>query len=321
MQSYITDPNNPNYDPPVYLPPDLQVHEGAQVFSEETWHLPRNIFREVRKHTTGKGIRVAVLDTGINPHPSIPKPLVSKSFINGQTPLDPTSGHGTHCAGTIASRDEDIGLAPEADLFAIKVLSNQGSGSSSGIADGIEYAIEQGAHVISMSLGGGSSFTRTNTAIRNALNQGIIVCIAAGNSGFNGTTNTIGWPARSAEGICVAALTDRGVPANFSSGGMQMTIAAPGQNILSCDNRGPGWRFMSGTSMATPFVAGCWALLLSLFRSKGIPSLVGINAVNEFIKLNATDLLKEGHDPATGHGMFSMLEVVTKVAKDELVYA
>lgn len=306
-------------DPIVTLPPDLVVHDEVYIQATETWHLPRSKYRPIRDISNGKNVKVAVLDTGIVDHTVLPKPIASRSFIPGQSVID-GNAHGTHVSGTVLARDEDIGLAPGADLIIGKVLSNQGSGSSSGIAAGILWAIEQGADIISLSLGGGSRYEPTIDAIKKAYSHGIVVCTAAGNSGFNGSGNTIGYPARAGESQVVAALTDRGVPATFSSGGVQMTIAAPGQNILSTSNNGSGFRMMSGTSMATPFVAGCFALIISLARSRGLPSWTSVQAVNAFIKTNATDLLTPGHDPATGYGMFDMTEVIGKLAKDELIY-
>jgi subtilisin len=310
---------NTMYDPIVTLPPDLKIEDDISLFSDETWHLPRELFRKIRKISSGRGVKVAVLDTGCFPHPTLPEPVFRKSYV-GQSAMDPRSGHGTHCAGTILSRDEDIGIAPEADLEVHQVLSDSGSGGSQGITDAINQAIDNGVDIVSMSLGGGGSYNPTNVAIKRAMDSGIITCIAAGNSGFNGTNNTIGWPAKSKQGVVVAALKQDFTPANFSSGGIEMTIAAPGQQILSCDNRGPGFRFMSGTSMATPFVAGCFALILSYMRSQGRPSMTGVEAVNKFISTNATDLLKPGHDPSTGHGMFSMLEVMERLSQDTLLY-
>jgi subtilisin family serine protease len=308
------------FDPPVTTPPDLdRMDNQSAIQSAETWHLPRSVWRKIREKVTGKNVKVAVLDTGLYRHPTLPAPFAERSFIPGQSPAD-GNAHGTHCSGTVCSRDEDIGVAPEAELANGKVLSNQGSGSSSGIAAGVRWATELKVDVISMSLGGGSSYQPTNEAIKDALSQGIIVCCAAGNSGFNGSSNTIGWPARSGQSVCVAALTDRGVPANFSSGGSQMTIAAPGQNILSCANSGTGFRFMSGTSMATPFNAGCWALIIEARRRKGLPSFTSIAEVNAFVRANATDMGTPGHDPATGFGQFNMMELMVKLAEDTLVY-
>ena len=306
------------FDPVVGIPPDLIRHSGPSIMSDQTWHLPRDKYRPIRKQTAGKGIKVAVLDTGVYNHPDLPTPVAAKSFIRGQTVND-RNGHGTHCSGTVLSRDEDIGLAPEADLIIGKVLSDQGSGSSSGIAAGINWAIDEGADIISLSLGGGSAYAPTIEAIKRAFANGVIVVAAAGNSGFNGRSNTIGYPARSGEAVCVAALKSDFTPANFSSGGEQMTVAAPGQQILSCNN-GPGFVFMSGTSMATPFVAGCFALIVSKMRELGKPSWTSVEAVDRFIESNSKDLLAPGRDAATGHGMFDMTEVITHVAKDDLNY-
>lgn len=306
-------------NPPIWHIPDDTRYDGhQQLMSDETWHLPRGVYRPIREVADGEGVKVAVLDTGYYPHESLPKPLAERSFISGENVRD-GNGHGTHCAGTILSRDEDIGLAPKADLIVGKVLSNRGSGSSAGIAAGVEWAIREGADIISMSLGGGSPYTPTISAIKDALDQGIVVCCAAGNSGFSGRGNTIGWPARSGEAICVAALKQGNIPANFSSGGEQMTIAAPGERILSCNN-GNGYVFMSGTSMATPFVAGCYALILSYMRGKGKPSMTGIEAHEQFVKKNATDLLAPGHDPATGYGMYDMASVLQKIPVETLEY-
>lgn len=305
-------------DPEYSIPPDLVRHHNlVRPQSPETWHLPRHIFDEVRKVSTGKGIKVAVLDTGYTPHETLPDPLTQKSFTG--EPVRDRNGHGNHCAGTILSRDKDIGLAPEADLIPVKVLSDRGSGSSSGIAAGIKWAVEQGADILSLSLGGSSRYEPTVRNIKEAINQGVVVCCAAGNSGFNGRRNTIGYPAKAGESICVGALKSDFTPASFSSGGEQMTQAAPGQQILSTGVRGSDYVFMSGTSMATPYVAGSWALILSYLRSLGYPSFSSLSQINNFVKKNATDLLSPGHDPATGFGMFSMLEVLTNLAKNELV--
>lgn len=306
------------YDPIVELPPDLQLL-SFEPMSRPTWHLPRNVYDPIRRISNGYGVKVAVLDTGYYKHPTLPTAIATRSFINGESVVD-RNAHGTHCSGTVLSRDPNIGLAPAAELIIGKVLSNAGSGSSSGIAAGINWAVDQGADIINLSLGGGSSYAPTNQAIQRAVSRGVIVCIAAGNSGFNGSTNTIGFPARAGDGICVAALNERFQPATFSSGGVQMIIAAPGQNILSCANSGDNYRLMSGTSMACPFVAGCYALIVSQMRRLGQPSWTSTQAVNAFVRANAKDLLTPGHDHRTGFGMYDMTSVMTTLAKDELIY-
>jgi subtilisin len=310
---------NNTQSPPIWgIPDDLVEHDDFRVASAETWHLPRSVWQNIRKRVTGRGTKVAVLDTGIASHPVLPKPLLTRSFISGQS-VEDGNGHGTHCAGTVLGRDEDIGVAPEAELIVGKVLSNGGSGSSSGIAAGIEWALEQGADVVSMSLGGGSSYEPTNAAIRKCIAAGTIVCVAAGNSGFSGRGNTIGWPARSGAGVCVGATQQNGAIAGFSSGGEQLTVACPGQQILSCSTRG-GFVMMSGTSMATPFMAGLCALIIELMRREGNARFTSIQAITAFLKSISQDRGTPGHDPSFGHGVPVADDIINALANDKLEF-
>jgi subtilisin family serine protease len=307
------DPNAPDWG----IPGDL-VRDDDMVFSasSETWHLPRDKWRKIRGRVTGAGVKCAVLDTGVVTHADLPRPIALKSFIARESVTD-RNGHGTHCAGTVLSRDEDIGVAPEADFIAVKVLSDRGVGSSAGIAAGVRWAIEEGADVISMSLGGGSAYQPTIDAIKDAMNAGVWVVVAAGNSGFSGRGNTIGWPARSDQGICTGATRQDGRIANFSSGGTQLTWACPGQQILSCSHRG-GFTMMSGTSMATPFGAGLAALIIELMRREGSARLTGREAIHGFIKRITKDAGQPGHDPSFGHGIPQAATIVDLLAQDDL---
>lgn len=302
-------------DDPIYtIPPDTIIHPVALAEPQATWHHPPEDWDPIRKISRGKGIRVAVLDTGVDmDHKLLKRPIYTKSFIRGESVEDGHS-HGTHCIGSVCAQDDRFACAPEADYMAIKVLSNSGSGSSSGIAAGVNDAIDQGAHIISMSLGGGSPFQPTIDAIKRAFSKNILVVIAAGNSGFDGRNNTIGWPAKSGQGICVGATKSDGSIANFSSGGEQVDIAAPGQQILSTI---PGNRtgFMSGTSMATPITAGCYALILEVMWGLGYPKWDSVGAVRAFNKLNAKDMGKPGRDPSFGDGVFLMKDLMNSLTK------
>ena len=138
-------------------------------------------------YSQGKGIRVAVVDTGIDfNHPDIkPNYVGGASFVPGAaTPMD-DQGHGTHCAGTIAAAVEGsnvVGVAPQASLYGVKVLDRNGSGQFSWIIAGIDWCIQNGMHVVSMSLGGSSAPTALETMCNTAWSKGLLLVAAAGNA-------------------------------------------------------------------------------------------------------------------------------------------
>lgn len=227
--------------------------------------------------SSGKGIIVAVLDTGVTKtfDMDAERLLEGRSFIRGQSVAD-GHGHGTHCAATIAETTGNAvgatGLAKNATILPVKVLSDGGSGSIDGIAAGIYWAIEQNADVISMSLGGPGSSSILNDAIDEAIENGVIVVVAAGNSG-----GSMGWPGAYEPVISVGAVGPDWLRSPFSSYGKTLDIMAPGGNK---NIKGGGvfqvTRFMGkdslqewqGTSMATPHVAAAVAIL----RAEGAPA-------------------------------------------------
>lgn len=302
---------------PIYtLPPDLKITD-LSVLAPNVWHMPKDKWDLVWKRVTGLGIKVAVLDTGYKSHPDLPEPIATKSFINGQTVLDRVSGHGTHCCGTAVGRN-GIGAAPEADLIIGKVLSDQGSGGSDGIEAGIRWAADQGADIISMSLGGGGSDSGTNAAIDYAWSKGCYVVAAAGNSGYNGS-NTIGWPARHLGCLCTASYKEDGAISNFSSGGREIDWACPGSNIISCNLNG-GYASMSGTSMATPGSAGVLALIKRMQLQEGYPIWKSADDARAFIKLNCEDAGAPGFDVRFGWGKPLMDRIVAGLINDDLIW-
>lgn len=306
-----------NGDPIWTLPPDTRQHPGTMSMPTSTWHHKADEWDPIRNIAQGEGIKVAVLDTGVDTdHPLLPSPIDGESFIPGES-IEDKNSHGTHCSGTILGRSNVFSCAPKADLLVGKVLSNRGSGSSSGIARGIRWAVDAGADIINMSLGGGSAYQPTIDAINYAFSKGAIVCIAAGNSGYNGRNNSIGWPARSGRGICVGAYRSDGKIADFSSGGAQVDIAAPGQAITSCV---PGGQLgvMSGTSMATPMICGYFTLITEIMRGVGYARWTAVEAVKEFIKLNAKDAGRPGRDNWFGDGtipLYTVLPAITSRLK------
>ena len=249
--------------------------DAAEVYADTatyTWGL-----RAVRAippilHTapwTGTGMRIAILDTGIDlGHPDFAgRVLASESFIPGQ-PVQDGHSHGTHCAGTAAgikspASGRRYGVAHHARLIIGKVLSSSGSGTSGQILAGIDWAIRQRAHVISMSLGssvavGQPHYVYYEQAAVAALNAGSLIVAAAGNDGWK----PVGAPANSPSVLAVAALDQALQRASFScvalnGGGGEINIAAPGVATYSSVPVAKGsYGVKSGTSMATPHVAG-----------------------------------------------------------------
>lgn len=237
------------------------VEAGERIdWSHQLLSIPR-----IWRKTAGLGIKVAILDTGIDTdHPDLKLAIYDKKDFTGDG-LNDLSGHGTHCAGVVGARFNGsgcIGIAPEAELAVGKVLGNDGSGSFDQIADGVDWAVEIGADIISMSLGGPGSDRRLFTSIHNALAKGKVVVCAAGNSGSI-FSNNVGYPGRYGGVITIAAHDRNGMPSGFSSRGGEIDFCAPGQNIYSTYKNG-SYASLSGTSMATPFVSGICALVMAV---------------------------------------------------------
>lgn len=222
----------------------------------------------------GAGIKVAVLDTGLDLlHPDFAdRTIVSESFVTGEDVQD-GQGHGTHCAGTaVGGQISDgvfrYGVASDADLYVGKVLSNSGSGRERDVLTGMAWAIEQGCEVISMSLGSdvreGDTYSPEYEELgRLALENGSLIVAAAGNSSSRrfGFVAPVGSPANAPSIMAVAAIDEALGVADFSSGGInpdggEVNIAGPGVDVFSSVPQPRLYRSLSGTSMACPHVAG-----------------------------------------------------------------
>lgn len=281
------------------------------------WHIPRDKFDKIWSQVDTSGVTVCILDTGMNSHPDLPEPVLAKSFISGQSWRD-GNGHGTHCCGTSIGRN-GIGVAPRAKLMVGKVLSDGGSGSSAGIAEGIVWAADNGADVISMSLGGGDAYEPTRRGIAYANGKGCVTVAAAGNASWSPGRNTIGYPGKFLESLCIGATRSDGQIASFSSGGRELDIATPGQDIVSAGYRG-GYVSMSGTSMATPYAAGLCALIIAKMRSEGNARLSGVDAWREFLAKWCEDRGDPGKDERFGYGVPKYSELIDALAGEgELV--
>jgi subtilisin len=233
---------------------------------------------------TGRGVKLAVLDTGIDlGHPDFAgRTIVTHSLVAGQT-VDDVRGHGTHCAGTAAGRPARsgnvpyYGVAPDADLHIVKVLNDSGAGRELDILAGMEWAIRQGCAVVSMSLGRAvrpdERFDPLYEDVgRRALEAGTLVIAAAGNESDRryGYIAPVSAPANAPSIMAVAAIGADGGIATFScgeTGGGAVDVAGPGVGIFSSVPRPRLYRSLQGTSMACPHVAGIAALWAETDRS------------------------------------------------------
>jgi len=248
----------------------------------------RNLGLEKSKYS-GKGINVAILDTGFyKAHPDFAnRQIDGKSFVAGEEWDLDGHGHGTHCTGTAAGyisleNDNRYGVAYESNIFIAKVLSDTGSGVTSNILDGIDWALEKQCQVISMSLGSTVEIGEKPSPIfeqvgRKALEKKALIIAAAGNDSKrpNELPRPVSSPANAESIMAVAALDENLNVAYFSNGGLnaadggRIDISAPGVNILSSYSENASnsrlYKMMNGTSMATPHVAGVAALYFEAY--------------------------------------------------------
>lgn len=302
------------------LPPDLQ-QTGPATVAKEYWHLPQSVWGPIHAKATGKGIVIANLDTGYNPHhPLIPTPLEARSFIPKETSPTDYHGHGSHTIGTCCGRSGLISPAPEAGLIVGKVLSKRGPSQANSVPNGIRWAADKGAHVISLSLGGDAPYKSMEDAVRYANSKGCVIVAAAGNAGYTRRRNTINWPARYDGTLCIGSYSKDGSVSGFSSGGRELDLACPGSRIVSCDRTGSGLRTMSGTSMATPFAAALCALVLELVQKSGARWPTGPVWWREFIAANTEDRGATGKDVRWGYGVPRYTDIIKRLSHDDLVW-
>jgi subtilisin family serine protease len=266
--------------------PQMPLQTPAVAAAGATWGL--EVTGVLGSRFSGTGIKLAVLDTGFDlNHPDFAgRAIVTQSFIPGEAVQD-GHGHGTHCIGTACGPRAPVilpryGVAHGASIYAGKVLSNAGSGADGGILDGINWAVAQGCHIVSMSLGApvqpGQTFSGAfeTVAQRAAVRGTVIVAAASNDSRRPIQIAPVGHPANCPSIVAVAALDVNLNVAPFSSGainpnGGEINVTAPGVDVYSSWRMPQRYRTINGTSMATPHVAGILALYAEATGLRGFP--------------------------------------------------
>lgn len=227
------------------------------------------------RKTTGKEIRIGVIDTGIDySHPDLQGSIGGGiNLINRHMlPID-DNGHGTHISGTIAAaaRHGMTGIAPQATIYAVKAFDHNGTSFVTDIVKGIDWCVRNGLHIINMSFGMRTRSAALEAAVRNASREGVLIVASSGNEGKKGS---IDYPARFDTVIAVGATNREKRIASFTNRGTQIDIYAPGDRVVSTwlNNK---YHELSGTSMATSHVSGVLALLMALKPGIGQRALLG----------------------------------------------
>ncbi|MEU4163752.1 S8 family peptidase [Actinoplanes sp. NPDC026670] len=283
----------------------LGAPSGTDTYRAKQWDIPKIHTTEAWQKSTGAGVVVAVIDSGVDgTHPDLAANMVSgfDATTDQAGATTDRHGHGTHVAGTIAAVTGNAtgvsGVAPDVKIMPVKVLGDDGSGNMSDTAEGITWAVDHGAQVINMSLGGTQQVAAVSNAIKYARSKGVTVVAAVGNSREQGSPTS--YPAADAGVIGVAATDSNDRVGVYSNAGNYVDVAAPGTDILSLAPNGQ-YKTMSGTSMASPHVAALAALLKS-YQSSLTP-----DQIEATLEKSAVDLGPAGFDNDFGNGRVDAL--------------
>ena len=300
----------------IYSPGQSSAASINDPYAYLQWHMETMQVSQMGTDAQGDSVTVAVLDTGVNLQGTdTPINMVEGyDYIDNDSDPSDFHGHGTHVAGTIAQATNNSlgvrGVAPNASIIPVKVLSDDGFGGSLSIANGITYAVDRGADIINMSLVSSQSTSVESSAVSYALNNGVVIVAATGNEGHN---NTIYFPAAYEGVIAVGSVGLDNIVTAYSNKGPEMDFTAPGGDFFD-DLNGDGYSdgvlqetinagafnfyFYEGTSMASPHAAGAYAALMS----------AGFEAeeITEAFQNSSMDMGSSGWDKDYGYGVIQL---------------
>jgi major intracellular serine protease len=255
------------------------------------WHISSYNIPDLWKITQGEGVTVAIIDSGCDlEHVDLKSSLISgKNFVEENLSPEDASNHGTHVAGIIAANNNDygiVGVAPNSKIMPLKVLNSFGMGSLDHVEKAIYYAVDNGADIITMSLGTRNPVEKIQKAMQYANDKKVVCFVAAGNAG---SSRSLLYPAAYTECISIGAVDENSMRADFSCTGPNLDFVAPGVKIYSTVPKN-SYAFLSGTSMSCPFVVGTAALVLSERRQYDKNAKIGIEEYREILKSNSLSI-------------------------------
>ena len=280
----------------------------ADSIRNQQWYLKALKINEAHAITTGSGVVVAVVDSGSYPHPDLQRNLLKgQNVISGQNGdgQDDQVGHGTHMASLIAAHGKTggngmLGIAPSAKVLPVKVTNDKILGSATDLGAGIEWAAQNGAKVINVSIGGGPAF-KLQEAVKSALNSDVVVVAGVGNTATN---EFIDYPAAIDGVLTVGASGRSGKYDPLSLKDPKVDLCAPGVDTITAEPKNK-YTVTSGTSSATAIVSGAAALVRSKF-----PQLSGEDVVHR-LTATADDIGPPGRDDECGFGELNILKALT----------
>lgn len=270
---------------------------------------------------TGKGVRVAVLDTGVDTeHPDL---VVKGGICTAEEcapgiSYDDNFGHGTHVAGIISGKKNSsgiIGMAPNVELYAIKAMDREGIGTTAQVTEGVKWAIQNDIDILNLSISISVYDRPLELMLQEAYKQGMLIVSAAGNEGGAAGEDTITYPGKFPSVIAVGAVNNNLTREANSSVGPAMEIAAPGTGIYSSypkeldiwDAKNDGFVSLTGTSMAAPHITG----VLALYKEQH-PALANVK-LREILQSTVRDLGTAGRDQTFGYGLVQYTKAVSGV--------